>query len=88
MIADFNKVFPKGQIFTASELKNGFCDVDGLRPKRNGTPWTGVVSLGHIVVLGVAKFEIVPGEGDDTTTDKDDAPQAVQGVAVEATEQA
>lgn len=87
MIADFNKVFPKGQVFTSSELKNGFCDVEGLRPKRNGTKWTGVISLGHIVVLGVAKFEILPEEGDDTKTDEDDAAQAVQGVAVEGPEQ-
>ncbi|QPI18254.1 hypothetical protein POP15_206 [Pectobacterium phage POP15] len=28
--------------------------------KRDGTPWTGVLSLGHVVVLGVAKFEILP----------------------------
>lgn len=69
MIADFNKVFPKGQIVTASELKNGFCDVEGTRPKRNGTPWTGVMSLGHVVVLGVAKFEILPEVSDDSTDD-------------------
>ncbi|MCL6318877.1 hypothetical protein EXT67_21565 [Pectobacterium atrosepticum] len=62
-------MFPKGQIFTASELKNGFCDVEGARPKRNGTPWTGVLSLGHVVVLGVAKFEILPEESNDSTDD-------------------
>lgn len=60
VISDYNKVFPKGQIFTASEMKNGFCDVEGLRPRRGGNPWLGVFSLGHIVVLGVAKFEIIP----------------------------
>lgn len=69
VISDFNKVFPKGQVFTASELKNGFCDVEGTRPKRNGTPWTGVLSLGHVVVLGVAKFEILPEESNDSTDD-------------------
>lgn len=60
VISDYNKTFPKGQVFEASELKNGFCDVHGLTAKRNGTPWTGVLSLGCIVVLGVAKFEIQP----------------------------
>lgn len=69
VITDFNKVFPKGQVFTSTELKNGFCDVEGTRPKRNGTPWTGVLSLGHIVVLGVAKFEILPEEADDSKVD-------------------
>lgn len=62
VISDFSKVFPKGQVVTASELKNGFCDVEGTRPKRDGSPWTGVLSLGHVVVLGVAKFEILPEE--------------------------
>lgn len=69
VIGDFNKVFPKGQIVTASELKNGFCDVEGTRLKRNGTPWTGVLSLGHVVVLGVAKFEILPEDANDSKTD-------------------
>lgn len=62
VITDFNKVFQKGSTYTATELKNGFCDVEGIRLKRNGTPWAGVLSLGHIVVLGVAKFEILPEE--------------------------
>lgn len=69
VIADFNKVFPKGQVVTASELKNGFCDVEGTRPKRDGSPWTGVLSLGHVVVLGVAKFEILPEESDGLSED-------------------
>lgn len=60
VISDYNKVFPKGQTFSAGEMKNGFCDVEGLRPKRDGKDWLGVFSLGHIVVLGVAKFEILP----------------------------
>lgn len=60
VIADFKDVFPKGSVVQASEMKAGFCDVEGSRLKRNGTPWTGVLSLGHIVVLGVAKFEILP----------------------------
>ncbi|UZZ64370.1 hypothetical protein A54_130 [Septuagintavirus sv54] len=59
VIADFKDVFPKGELFDATEMRNDFCDVTGKRPKRNGTPWTGVQSLGHVVVLGVAKFEIV-----------------------------
>lgn len=59
VISDYNKVFPKGEVYEASELKQGFCDVQGYRPKRNGSCWTGVLSLGHVVVLGVAKFEIV-----------------------------
>ncbi|QYC52471.1 hypothetical protein [Salmonella phage SSBI34] len=59
VISDFKSVFPKGETFEATELKNGFCDVEGTRKKRNGTDWTGVLSLGHVVVLGVAKFEIL-----------------------------
>lgn len=77
LISDYKDVFSKGALYEASTMKNGFCDVHGGRTKRNGTPWTGVLSLGKIVVLGVAKFEIVTEEGDDTTTDKDDAAQTV-----------
>lgn len=59
LISDYKDVFEKGETYEASEIKNGFCEVYGKRTKKNGTPWTGVVSLGHIVILGVAKFEIV-----------------------------
>lgn len=62
LISDYKGVFTKGGEYEASKIKNGFCDVHGNRLKRNGTPWTGVLSLGHIVVLGVAKFEIVKEE--------------------------
>lgn len=62
VIKDFDDVFQKGKIFQATEMKNDFCDITGDRPKKNGTAWTGVGSLGHVVVLGVAKFEIVGAE--------------------------
>lgn len=65
VISDYNKVFPKGAVVEATELRHGLCDVQGARPKRNGSPWTGVLSLGHIVVLGVAKFEIIPEVPDE-----------------------
>lgn len=65
VISDFNNAFKKGHIYEASEIKHELCDVVGDRKKRNGTDWTGVLSLGHIVVLGVAKFSIVPVEMDD-----------------------
>lgn len=64
LISDYKDVFTKGEEYEASAMKNGFCDVEGKRSKRNGTPWTGVLSLGKIVVLGVAKFEIVSEAGD------------------------
>ena len=44
------------------EMKNGFCDVFGKRLKKNGDPWLGVMSCGHIIVNGVAKFEIIKEE--------------------------
>lgn len=62
VMSDFKDVFTKGEIYEASEMKNDLCDVFGNRLKKNGTPWTGVLSLGRIVVLGVAKFEILPKE--------------------------
>jgi len=62
VVADFSGVFPKNQIFEASELKNGICEVEGLRKKKDGTDWAGVLSLGCIVVLGVACFDILPPE--------------------------
>ena len=62
VISDYKDIFPKGDFFEASEMKNGFCDVHGNRTKRNGTPWTGILSLGFIVVPGLAKFEILPNE--------------------------
>lgn len=77
LISDYKDAFQKGGLYDASELRNDTCDVFGDRPKRNGTPWTGVLSLGNIVVLGVASFEILPEESDDSTTDKDDTAQAV-----------
>lgn len=88
IIGDYKDAFRKGNFYEASELRSDVCDVYGDRLKRNGTPWTGVLSLGNIVVLGVASFEIVPEESDDPETDEDDTPQTVQGVDVEATEQA
>lgn len=60
VMSDFKDVFTKGEIYEASEMKNDLCDVFGNRLKKNGTPWTGVLSLGRVVVLGVAKFEILP----------------------------
>lgn len=59
VISDFKDVFEKGALYEASELKNDFCDVIGNRLKKDGQPWLGVFSLGHIVVNGIAKFEIV-----------------------------
>lgn len=65
VMSDFKDVFTKGEIYEASDMKNDLCDVFGNRLKKNGTPWTGVLSLGRIVVLGVAKFEILPKEEED-----------------------
>lgn len=59
VISDFKDAFVKGETYEASELKGGYCDVYGSRTKKDGTPWLGVQSLGHIVVLGVAKFTIL-----------------------------
>ncbi|BDU12065.1 hypothetical protein [Escherichia phage phiWec190] len=65
LIDTFKDVFDKGASYEASELKNGFCDVHGKRLKKNGEPWLGVMSCGHIVVNGVAKFEIVKEEDNE-----------------------
>jgi hypothetical protein len=65
LISDFKDVFEKGVSYEASELQNGFCDVYGKRLKKNGDHWLGVMSCGHIIVNGVAKFEIIKGEKDD-----------------------
>lgn len=69
IISDYKDVFQKGNLYDASELRNDTCDVFGDRLKKNGTPWTGVLSLGNIVVLGVASFEILPEESNDSTDD-------------------
>lgn len=65
IISDYADAFKKGNVYESSTLKADICDVTGDRPKRNGHPWCGVYSLGHIVVLGVAKFEILPEEQSD-----------------------
>lgn len=65
VISDFNNAFKKGDIYEASEIRYEMCDVVGDRKKRNGTDWTGVLSLGHIVVLGVAKFSILEEDSDE-----------------------
>lgn len=62
LIDTFKDVFTKNEVYMASELSNGFCDVTGNRPKKDGQPWLAVLSLGYIVVLGVAKFEILKEE--------------------------
>lgn len=62
IIDTFKDVFDKGASYEASEMKNGFCDVFGKRLKKNGDPWLGVISCGHIIVNGVAKFEIIKEE--------------------------
>lgn len=71
VIKDFTDVFQKGKVYEATEMKNDFCDITGDRTKKNGTAWTGVSSLGHVVVLGVAKFEIVGAEPPKTTVAED-----------------
>ena len=65
LIDTFKDVFDKGASYEASELKTGFCDVHGKSLKKNGEPWLGVMSCGHIVVNGVAKFEIVKEEDNE-----------------------
>ena len=65
VLSDFKGTFNKGDIYEASEPRQGICDVIGDKPKRNGNDWCGVYSLGYIVVLGVAKFEVLPGENPD-----------------------
>lgn len=62
VIDTFKDVFVKGDVYEATPIKNELCDVTCLRNKRNGTTWTGVLSLGLVVVLGVAKFEIIKDE--------------------------
>lgn len=65
LIDTFKDAFEKGALYETSEMKNGFCDVFGKRLKKNGEPWLGVMSCGHIVVNGVAKFEIVKEEDNE-----------------------
>lgn len=66
IIGGYEDAFKKGNVYEASPLRNDLCDVVGDRPKRNGHPWCGVYSLGHIVVLGVAKFEILSEKQEGT----------------------
>lgn len=80
-------MFKKGEVYQASSLKNDICDVYGDRLKRNGSTWTGVLSLGAIVVLGVASFEILEDE-DGPDVDENHTEDAVSGVELEGTEQA
>lgn len=72
IISDYKDVFTKGEIYTGSKIKDGICEVyGGGRPKRDGTPWCGVLSLGNIVVLGVASFIILPEEDEDVESTGD-----------------
>ena len=65
IIGGYEDAFKKGNVYQASPIRGDICDVTGDRPKRNGNLWCGVLSHGHIVVLGVAKFEIIPEEQSD-----------------------
>ena len=59
LISDYKNVFTKNEVYTASEPRNGYVEVKGARQRKDGLDWLAVASLGHYVVLGVAKFEIV-----------------------------
>ena len=65
VIADFKDAVEAGKFYNASDLKYDICDVVGDRPKRHGSTWTGVFSLGKVVVLGVAKFSILEEDSDE-----------------------
>jgi len=75
LISDYKDVFTKNEVYEASEPRNGFCEVSGNRKRKDGLDWLAVASLGHYVVLGVAKFEIVKEDdvGSDAEKTKPDS---------------
>lgn len=68
LISDYKNVFTKNEVYAASEPRNGFCEVIGARKRKDGLDWLAVSSVGHYVVLGVAKFEIVKEVSDGTAS--------------------
>lgn len=62
VIKDFESAFCKGKEYESTEVDKGFCVVTGDRLKKDGTHWVGVLSIGSIVVLGVARFDIISEE--------------------------
>lgn len=71
LISDYKDVFTKGDIYEGTEPRNGFSEVKGNRTKKDGLDWLAVSSLGHYVVLGVAKFEIVKEDTDGRDNPKE-----------------
>lgn len=59
VIKDFQDVFVTGSTYDSTEFKNEFCLIKGRRPMRLNDTWQGVRSLGNVIILGVASFEII-----------------------------
>lgn len=59
VIKDFGDVFVKGSAYESTDFKNDFCLIKGRRAMKLNDTWQGVRSLGGVVVLGVASFEII-----------------------------